>query len=537
MLTVAHYLPKLITKCLFNITFIVTIVSCAQQSALSGGEKDTTPPQYNKNYSHPKNGALNFTENKIDIVFDEFIKVNNPKKNIIITPRIEQSPIYETKGKRFILKFNENLDSNTTYTINFGDNISDITEGNKIDNFNYVFSTGNKLDSLWIDGYVFDAFTKKPLNKIKVGLYKNKSDSVAIKEQPFYFSSTNEDGLFRINNIKEGIYKLIALQDENNNFKYNKFSEGIAFLDTLVNVKYDTTRSPINLLIFKEEEESVWIESKKYIDIGKISLLLNKKIDTILINLLDNEFIDGSNKKEFTNTDSIGFWIKDINNKQSLKFTTSIDIKDTIFINFKKKKRDSILVVKTNTRDGLPYFKKLNLIFNTPIEKINSENIKLLNSDSLNISFNTVIDNNNVTISAKLKEDESYEFIALPNTFKDYYNRTNDSINIFFSLKPKGNYGSLILNYPKEDSIQHIIQLLKNNNVIEEFMVNSINNRLEFLNLLPGNYTLRAIVDNNNNNKWDSGNYVKKIFPEKVFVFEENIEVKSGWDLDLTWSR
>ena len=176
-------------------------VSCAQIVSPAGGIKDNTPPKVVK--AQPKNQSLYFNSEKITIEFDEFIQLNNTDDQIIISPPTEQKPEYTLKGKVLEIRFKEQLQPNTTYTINFGNAIGDNKENNLLQNYSYVFSTGSLIDSLGINGTVYQAFNKKAEKDIVVGLYKTDgfTDSTLIKEKPLYLTKTNELGNFNIKNL------------------------------------------------------------------------------------------------------------------------------------------------------------------------------------------------------------------------------------------------------------------------------------------------------------------------------------------------
>ena len=529
-------------KFFYRIVIILIMYGCASQSGLSGGEKDITPPKIIDAKTMPKNNSINFNSQKIEIQFNEFIRLEKPNQNIVITPLTAEKPIYEIRGKKIIVNLKSELDDNTTYIINFGTSISDINEGNKLNNFSYVFSTGNEIDSLTLNGSVYGSFTKKPLKEILVGLYKNNEDSTVIKEQPYYFNPSREDGSFSFKNLKEGIYTLVAIEDLNNNLKYDPFSDGIAFLDSSISVKYDTLKQPIVLSLFTEQKEKNRVKEKKYNYPGEVTLTLDKKSAETTIKLINNKFSDLSTEKVFATTDSMSFWLREIDSISELKMVIEIESQtsDTISLKLRKPKiiQDSLLDFKTNTINDLPYFEPVNLTFNSPITRVNSDLISFIIEDSSQVGFSIIKENNLVSLSSQLKEDENYSITILPNAFEDLYGRTNDTINLFFTTIPANQYGSLILNYEKENNeTQHIIQLVKDDKVINESIVNQGKETIEYKNLMPGNYQLKTIEDQNNNGKWDTGNYLLRKQPELVKLFEDKIDLKGGWDLDLTWKN
>ncbi len=515
--------------------------SCAQQSSLSGGAKDTDAPQLELAKTFPANRSTNFSATEIQIGFDEFIKLNNPDKNIIITPSLPFKPIFEVKGKKILIKLTGELAENTTYLINFGNSIADLTEGNRISNYSYVLSTGNEIDSLELKGNVYDAFSKTSEKEILVALYKNNRDSLAMLETPYYFTQTNSKGFFKFKTLKAGDYTLIAIDDKNGNYKFAPNSERIAFLDTMITINSDSINQnqSVTLSLFEEEKKKLFVSSKKYIYPGKVEVILNAKAKNTTITLVDNLFSDGEKQKSYTNKDTIQFWVQHIDSISKIKFIASIDdfAPDTTKVSIKKrkKKRDSTLLFNTNTRNDLPFFEDIMFTFKSPIKKINSETIKLINEDSTAIPFKVEVKENKMAIIAKLKEDVDYELFAVPHSIVDIYNRTIDSTHLFFKIKPQNKYGNLILHYEQKTDIPHIIHLIKNGKVMEEIVVSEKTKTLNFKNLPTGNYTLKSIFDSNRNAYWDTGNYLKNKQPEKVILYEGEIKIKAGWDVDLIW--
>lgn len=529
-------------KVIYYIILVFLSVSCAQQSGLSGGNKDTTPPQVEEDKTIPENNATNFNATKIEIGFNEFIRLEKPNQNIIITPSATEQPTYEVKGKKIVVTLKNKLDENTTYIINFGNSISDITEGNRLGNFNYVFSTGSEIDSLTLNGSVYNAFTKEPEKEILVGLYKSAIDSIAINEQPYYFNPTKQDGSFAFKNLKKGKYTLVAIDDKNNDLKYNPYTDAVAFLDSSITIKYDSATQPINLSLFTEAKGKNRVTEKKYTHPGKVTLILEEKTTEVKVDLVNNLFADNTKNKKFVNTDSITFWVNEVDSIPELKIITEFENQeaDTTFLKIRKPKvfKDTILKFKTNTTNDLSFFDPVKIEFNAPINSVDKNLIKLMGEDSIELEFSIEKENNIVSISSQLKEDVDYQITVFPMAFKDLYNRTNDTINLFFKTIPPNQYGNLILHYEKQNkNEQHLIQLIKEGLIINEKIVSSSSETIEYKNLSPGNYLLKTIEDKNNNGKWDTGDYLLKKQPELVKLFEDKIDLKGGWDLDLTWKN
>ena len=205
--------------------------NCAQQGSPSGGPIDEDPPVVIE--SEPLNYSTNFDAKKIRISFDEYIVLENVNQQLIVSPPMEEQPEVKLRKKTIIIEFEEELKTNTTYTFNFGDAIKDLHEGNKLQNFEYVFSTGEVLDSMSVRGTLKYAETLEvPEEPFSIMLYTDLRDSVPLLDIPLYVGRSNDSGVFSVNNLRPDRYKVFALKDGNNNFLFDLPSEEIAFLDS-----------------------------------------------------------------------------------------------------------------------------------------------------------------------------------------------------------------------------------------------------------------------------------------------------------------
>lgn len=213
---------------------------CANIVTPSGGPKDVRPPMVVD--ATPANKTLNFTGHRVDIVFDEFVVLENANQNIVISPPLTQKADVKLHDKVLIIKFKEQLKPNTTYTISFGDAIKDFHEGNAFKGYVHSFSTGCVLDTLSIGGVVLDAENKKPIDGVKVGLYAADTlyciDSLPLLRAPDYIAKTDKDGNFIIDGLPKGEFLVFALDDANSNLFFDLPNEKVAFLDTLVSSYY-----------------------------------------------------------------------------------------------------------------------------------------------------------------------------------------------------------------------------------------------------------------------------------------------------------
>ncbi|MBZ0243585.1 MAG: Ig-like domain-containing protein, partial [Bacteroidales bacterium] len=210
---------------------------CANPVMPKGGPKDEDPPRVV--HSNPANKSVHFRGKIIEITFDEFVKLSNTQKEVLISPPLNKNPEYRLRGKTLQIRFDETLVSNTTYTIFFGDAIGDLTENNPISGYSFVFSTGPVLDSMSIEGLVNNAYDLIPPEAAFVMLYDRAPDTVPVDSLPYlsrplYVARTDKEGHFRLANLKDTAYKIFVISDMNSNFLYDMPGEKIAFLDTLI---------------------------------------------------------------------------------------------------------------------------------------------------------------------------------------------------------------------------------------------------------------------------------------------------------------
>ncbi|MDR0835588.1 MAG: Ig-like domain-containing protein [Tannerella sp.] len=215
------------------VTLIASVFSCANIGNPNGGPYDETPPKFIS--SKPAHNQLNFKGKEIEVVFDEFVTIDNPSENVIVTPPQKQIPIIQGLGKKIRVQLKDTLPENTTCTIDFTSSIADNNAKNVLENFSFAFSTGNIIDTLTVSGRLLDAENLEPLQKMIVGIHKDLSDTAFTKTPLLRVSKTDERGRFVVHNISPGEYNVFALEDKNRNYAYDKNGdEGLAFLDSTV---------------------------------------------------------------------------------------------------------------------------------------------------------------------------------------------------------------------------------------------------------------------------------------------------------------
>ncbi|MES2863066.1 MAG: Ig-like domain-containing protein [Bacteroidota bacterium] len=524
-------------KFIFILTIIsVLFISCAKRGSITGGPKDTIAPVIVK--SNPKNYQTNFTGNKIRIDFSEYIKVKDINKQLIISPPMEKSPTVVPQGSasKFIsITLNEDLKPNTTYSFNFGQSITDYNEGIPYSQFKYVFSTGAFVDSLMVSGSIKDAFENKTDEFVTVMLYdaSNYNDSLVYKQKPVYITNTLEKNTaFKIENIKEGEYYLVALKDKNNNYNYQSKSEKIAFKKQKIKIPTDST---FTLSLFSEKNEiktySPTLESNNKLFLGYEGDAKNVKIFTKKNNIeTPLRFAKSENKK----ADTLQVFIPN-DAKDSLNVIVKSDSYNKEYsVKLKKLKVSDSLNVSLLANKKFSFNEKLSLKTTTPIRTINSEKISLRKKDLTLVPFTTEINDLDQLISFDFKqeENEKYTLELLPGAIEDDYNTKTDSLKFDYSKGSISDFGNLKLQLKNVKKFPFVVQILNASGdvVAEKFCTKET--ELYFEAIQPSTYQVRLFYDDNNNQIWDSGNFKLKIQPEEMIYFPALIDVRANWDVD-----
>lgn len=562
---------NLVACCFFALIFFS---GCATVIAPTGGEPDEIPPKMDTLKSTP-NYQTNFEKQRIELKFNEWIKLNDVFNQVVVSPPLAQKD-YEVslKGKTVRFDFSEEvaLRENATYTISFGEAIQDLTKGNKAEDIRFVFSTGDVIDSLEVTGKIVDAFSGEPVEGALFMLYDNLADSVVKTEFPLYFGQTGENGFFKIQNVRAGSFKGFALKEEVGKYKYDQPTEQIGFPDELVVVS-DSTRTNLEISLF-QEIPPFKLKEDNVADFGKVSLLFNKEPKGL--GLTYDEI--GQKVYQKTEGDSIRFWYN-LDTVRTWKIYLQKDstLTDTIKVRTKSKadfleknpfqivgskaasvqgsnkgrgqgrgrdksKTAKKTKIKSLSTIALNPSKPLVLKFTHPIDLIDLKKIKLL-EDTTRIKVNPTIlrdtaDFQNLIIDFKWKEAISYELHLDSSAITGWFGTQNDSIIQPVKILERKDFGNILLEITEMDSTKgYVFEVLgKNEKLEKEFTAtDSEKFKTELKLFSPGDYSVRIIEDLNKNGRWDPGDYESKKSPEKVFL--KKIEtLRANWDVEVAVS-
>ncbi len=519
--------------CLFG---IFVIHSCASIQQPSGGPKDTTPPKVIK--ETPKNLTRNFSENKIQIQFDEFVKLNSEFTEISISPSLDNMPSFKAKKSLLDIKFEEPLDSNTTYTINFGKAIGDVNENNILKNYTYVFSTGNEIDSLTISGNVISTLSKQNLKEATVFILPVKQDSLFSKKRANIFTSTDSAGNFQFKNLREGNYFLYALKEQNGDRIYNAPTEEIGFVKDTISLKGNI--ADLKVEVFLEEPESFRVTDKKIENDGRIVFAFNRPLIQPGLELSLTKELNGSKTMEFSSKkDSALLWLPTITfDSLNVVFSEKGKSIDTQIVYRNKKDTYNRAITSTdNVSTGkLRPGKNLELTFTAPLKEFDKSKIKLL-QDSIELrNFEVIKDSSSarkLIIKNPWRTEKAYEIKLSENAVTDIYGNKSKLYNKLFTLDSEDNYGNIAIQVTVPDtSKSYIVQWLNEQDVILKTDIIKSNTALNYLKYPTAKYHIRVVYDINKNGKWDTGRIKTREQPELIWNFDKILTLRPNWDLE-----
>lgn len=561
---------NLLTSILLIILVDLGFQRCANISNPTGGPRDTIPPILLE--SNPINGSTQFRQQEFSLTFSEFVKADKIQQQLIITPITENKYKTIIKKNTVILRFEEPFKDSTTYNFNFADAVTDITESNPAVNLSLAFSTGNYIDSLSIEGNVMDLFKQENVKGYLVGLYPSSDSLDFFKHKPTYFTTTNDSGKFKLNYLKSGIYKLLVFNDENRNITFDSETEPHGFIqDSIVLDSSRVFKRPI-FTVLQDIKPIKFINSRPtgpYIE-----LKYSKPIDQYEINpAFLNHSLTGESKDVIriykSELVTIGDSVQLISKVYDSLGNQTLDTIKTTFIESNRKPSEFSYSPKSNDSylvDSL----KLTVTFNKPISVFDTSKIyfkrdstlrfaisPLLswNSNRTKLTINTTNDRKFMldTIKALIPKDTSQiedtesrkrpdqkekplppiELILDTATFISIENDTSLLQSLKIPLQESSSFGTVKLAV-NTDHTSFNVQLLEGKDKVAHNSWNSKN--ISFPKVKPGKYSIRVLIDNNNDGKWSVGNLLLNTIPEEIYLHNEETAVRENWVLEIAIS-
>ncbi len=532
----------------FNMRFLTFIFSalilfsCARQGTPSGGPKDVDPPKFLG--SSPDTLSLNVPTDlkEIKINFDEYVILKDHTKNIVVSPPFNGSVTYMPIGspnKSVRIKLEEPLESNTTYNINFGNSLQDNNEGNKLSYFQYVFSTGDYIDSVKITGKASIPDLKKQSENLLVALFKMDSaytDSVVIRKKPFYVSRLDSTGNFKLNYLRPGKYQMVAFDDEVQNMQFDIGKEKFGFIDHPIELN-ENQKIDIQLFNQLPPYKVGKADQKGY---GHLVFRFSGQPEEVEIEPLDFDFTTSKISYQ-PKSDSLNFWFQPgvdsiTENSKRIHFAVKHEDKiDTISLVYSNSTQHKLSLDRKTKLDYAPT-RKVRFTTNYPILNLDSEFVKVL-KDTVELPAKFIPDakdENSFILDFPIELASNYKVEILPNALTDFFGKTNDTIRFDVKTRTRNDYGNLKLTLQNKPSQPFWIQLLNDKDeVLEEKY--TTDSEFDFNFLPSGSYYFKILVDENENGFWDTGDFFAKKQPEKAYIYPSTINVRVLWDLDETW--
>lgn len=548
---------------------IVLCLSCANRgTGPQGGPKDSIPPVAVK--SEPENGVVNFQGDRIEILFNEYIQLDNVSQNLLMSPPQQSAPEVKARGKKVLIRFVDSLQTDATYTLDFGPSICDYTEKNPLRGYAFAFSTGPEIDTLELSGRIINAENLNPVTNVMAGIQRNLHDS-AFTKMPFTrIARTDSVGAFRIGNIHPGRYRLYGVDDFSRDYRLT-IGESLAFTDSL----YEPPAEGALLWFFQEMKSRLYLQrllrDKQHMlqflfsaasdslpvlrpmspseidstrsDSGWIDptpymlTVASAKYDTVTIWLTDSQAICQDTitlEVRYRRTDSLYKYEWFTDTMQAVWRAPKIS--DRAKAAQDKQNRNRKLEIKSNARKGFELYDTLSITSPSPLREVQADSMHLferIDTVYKPVSFTLLTTDMRVQLAAKLEQGKSYELRVDSGAMTDVYGVANLAQKYTLQMKTPEDYSTLRVRVVPYDA--HIrVQLLNNKDkVLREQPAKS--DGAFFRHLKPDTYYLRLYIDLNGDGQWTTGSWEFHRQPEPVYYYPGKIQTKANWDFEEEW--
>jgi len=514
---------------------LLLLVSCARRGRPEGGPKDFDKPIMVK--AVPDFKSLHFEEDEIKIYFDEYVKLKDVNSELIVSPPlkypVEISPL-GSPSKKITIKLKDTLQENSTYTFNFAQSVVDNTEGNVLDNFKYIFSTGDYIDSLMVNGPIKDAFDLEMIENPTIMLYPVNdayTDSVIYLEKPTYVGKTIDSLNWEITNIKDGTYRLVALNDARKNYMFDPKEDKIAYHPDFITVPGD---SIFKLILFKESLPFKTVSRPKDVSKGHIIIGFEGDSEDVKIRVLSdvpNDFKAFYAKDR--KSDTLNYWFNNYDKDTLVIEVSKNKFIDSIKIVVNEEEIDSMKLAFSST-GSLHLRDTLKLGSTVPIMKIDTSKFQLIDKDSIKVPFKLRLSANKSFIDFEFQKElqQKYKLFIAPGGVEDILGMQNDTLKTNFRTGKIADYCSLFLTVQNIEKFPVIIDVIDDKGKLVGRKYATEPREYEFKNLRPARFMVRVIYDENGNQAWDTGNFLNNLQPEKVYYISTIIEAKGNWEVN-----
>ncbi|MGB3618551.1 MAG: Ig-like domain-containing protein [Catalinimonas sp.] len=521
--------------------FIVGLLQqgCANIRPPEGGDRDTIPPQLIRTI--PQNEALNFNGDRLVFEFDEQVDVTDFRRQVLITPLLKDQKLeYKVKRNRVTLLLEEPYPPNTTVVVNLGESIEDLTEQNAPRGLKLVYATGSYLDSMRVDGKVYDAYTKQPAGGVVVSLY-GEGDTTSIDEdKPTYYAVADEEGQFSLTNLRNDRYRIYALGDADANLIFNEAKESIAFADSVVDLTQQNQR--VSLRLIKADERPTRINRITHRD-EVINIKFNKPQEIVRLSASDSSVYlsysisDPDQITLFRSSDAPDSTVVTVVSFDSVG--TRTDTAVTVSLLSEADPADTLLKavsIRPHSYATVSKLSQFELELVYPLINSKEEAIVLINDTTArtalpNTAWKISPDRRRIQFVTDRPINAEDTLLVKAYHLTMVGKRTNTADTLVVGRNSAG--GRLSGRYAGADT-SIVIELIRQDGTVVRSYAGSI---FDFDNLPAGNYGLRAIVDTNGNGRWDRGSFRRQQLPEQVYYYrtdegERSVSLKSNWEIN-----
>ncbi len=511
------------------------LLGCARQGYPTGGPKDTAPPKAVE--CKPHNESRQFDARQFYIAFDEYVVLKNAEQNVLVSPPLKHKAEYSVKGKGVQVRLHDTLQPNTTYLFQFKEAIADYTEGNLLPSYEYVFSTGDSMDTMMMVGRVLDARSASPWKEtLTVAAYRE-ADTL-----PAFVTRTGKDGAFAFHYIPEDRYRIAAFEDKNRDLRIDS-TEAVAW-DTLHYTSTDSIDSTAmaRLRVSAPDWRKQRILKADFSDRGRIA------ITTLLP--MQHPILTGEPLEWRLNRrgDTLNVWcLNALCDSTVFVLVTDEGLNDTLRLRYKSPSRKGTRSRATQQQENPPlmkslcggtaaYYDDLRLGFTNPVtataDSLWAEVMYL--KDSTVSQCPVVLDSSGLTarLATTLHSGEQYRVRLRDSLFADLYGDYADSL--VFTLTPK-DYGTLVLHIDNRTGSPLLVEVLDSKDTVVQSQPLDESGTLRFIHLPAAEYRLRAVVDCNGDGQWTTGDWFARRQPEECLYFDKTLQLREKWEMEERW--
>ncbi|AZB18733.1 hypothetical protein EG352_13570 [Chryseobacterium indologenes] len=523
--------------------------SCARVGSPVGGPKDTLAPRFLSSNIDTTRINVKRDIHELRLDFDEYVTLKDINKNLIISPPIKNIKriLPSNIANKFVLiQWADTLQANTTYNFNFGNSIVDNNESNILRYFNFAFSTGDKLDDLYVSGEVKDAMEIKKKtgtneNKLVVGLYQVK-DTMNYKQKPYYITKVDEDGYYELNYLSPGKYRIIAFDDENGNSIYDPGKEKIGFKKEAIDI--EKSISGLNLSVYPSRKPVKYAEMKEIA--GGVLMTFEGHPDEVKVQSATDKLKD-LKVTHRPKSDSVRIWFDAVKDNigqetaEKLMFTHNLGPKKdslyTVSLFYKYNKKNAMDINSDNGGGSLAPKSDFRILSNYIVDKIDPSKW-VLKSDSLTTQeFTAKISETNpylIEVKSDFVNGKKYQLTVPKETVSSFYAKNAQSKRFDFDVEKIDQFGSLEFALTNAPASSYWIQLLDSSEKVA-YQKYIKGDKVKFDILKPGEYFVRILVDNNENKYWDNADFASETFAEDAYVFYKKAIVRGLWETREDW--